>query len=349
MRLGFVISIVMHTAMLAWAVIGMVSPRALPPLPEPPVPVEVISISELTRITKGRLDAKQPPVEANEDRPTPAKEQAKPKVAPSPPPPPPPAAPPPPPKVEAPPDPPPPAKAEPTPDPIASKIAALEPPGPDPAEVKRLEEERKAEDARKADAARKAAADAKRKADEKRRADLKRKQDEQKRKADEERKRKEAEAKSKANFDADRLSALLDKMPSAAPPPATKSETPVKTPPKGPGAGAPDGKDRVLSAREIDIIRSRMRERLKECWTVNAGADGADQIRVEVEVKFAKDGRVVGQPRVVNSSSSPLFRDFAESAVRALFKCQPFDFLPADKYDGGWEHMIIAFSLRDMF
>ena len=51
---------------------------------------------------------------------------------------------------------------------------------------------------------------------------------------------------------------------------------------------------------------------------------------------------------VVNSAPSPLFRDAADSAVRALVQCEPYA-LPADKYESGWEFMELTFDPQRMF
>ena len=69
---------------------------------------------------------------------------------------------------------------------------------------------------------------------------------------------------------------------------------------------------------------------------------------VKIDVRFSASGEVIGQPRVVNSNPSPIFRDAADSAVRALVQCQPYA-LPPDKFSGGWEHMILTFDPARMF
>ena len=58
--------------------------------------------------------------------------------------------------------------------------------------------------------------------------------------------------------------------------------------------------------------------------------------------------RLAAPPKVVNNASSPVFRDAADSAVRALVQCEPY-ILPPDKYAGGWEHMILTFDPARMF
>jgi len=53
-------------------------------------------------------------------------------------------------------------------------------------------------------------------------------------------------------------------------------------------------------------------------------------------------------PRVMNRGSNALFQVAAESAVRAVQRCAPFNFLPVAKYDA-WKEVEINFDPRDMF
>src|SRR6201999_1930219 len=115
----------------------------------------------------------------------------------------------------------------------------------------------------------------------KRLAEQKRKEEEKKRreaalkkKRDEEKKRQEAEAKQK-QFDAEKISALLNKVPNAStPPPSAPPEQPTKN--KGPALGAPEGKDTQISASEANMLRARISTRLKGCWRLPSGGGGSD-------------------------------------------------------------------------
>jgi colicin import membrane protein len=337
---------------LVWALISI---QSTPPfkLPEPePVEVALVSPDALVRLKQGNRDAKQLEAQLKENAAAeqPKKEVPKPKTQAAVPPPPAPeppaeAAKPEPPKPD-PPKPPEPAKTEPQKDPIAEKLAALPPqaapePGPTPDEKKlleeKLEQERKAEEARKQ-------AEAKKKADE----EKKRKLAAAKKKAEADKKRKEAEAKKK-QFDAQRIAALLNKVPDKSPPPAGAPMPPVTpTTAKGPVAGAPEGSDSQLTANQRSLLGAMMKRAVSRCWNVNSGLDGADKVVVEVEVRLRTDGRLQQEPRVTNSGLGPLFADAANSAVRALVQCEPYD-LPRDLYAGGWDHMVVTFDPQRMF
>ena len=386
MYVGLLVSVLLHATLLGWTVISIQSTPELRASTPEPVAVDLISPSDLTRITKGSRQAtlkEARPKESPQADPTP-KESPRPRpqaALPPPPPDPPPAppapeqapeAPPPKPAAAAPP-PPPPIPEPPKPEPDK---AALEQKLADLALQQAEESKRQAEQKAKAEAEAKAEADAKakaeadakakaeadakakaeaervaeekRKADEKRKAaaDLKKKQ-EAKRREDAKRKRL-ADEKAKAQFSADRLSALLDKTPDPRAPQAAAPETKSDTRAKGPVLGAPEGRDATMSASEIAFLAGLMKQAVSRCWNINAGLEGVEKMVVRVELKLRRDGTLADPPKILNPSSSPLYRDAADSALRALVACAPYA-MPPDKYEGGWEHMILSFDPKDMF
>jgi colicin import membrane protein len=203
---------------------------------------------------------------------------------------------------------------------------------------RRKEEERKAEEQKKREEAKKAA-EAKKKAEEK-----KKREAELKKKKEDERKKKEAEAKAK-NFGED-MAALLNKIPDkGAPAPSTEFTAPNAK--KGPVLGAPEGRDRTLSASELAILAQIIKSCVQSKWTVMSGGEGADQTIVKIRLRFNPDGRLAGAPTVMNQQNSPLFLAVSDSALRAVQACEPFP-LPADKYDV-WKDIVLNFDPKDMF
>jgi colicin import membrane protein len=215
-------------------------------------------------------------------------------------------------------------------------------------EQRKADEQRTAEEQRKADELRKAEeqrrAEEQRQTEEKKRLDDQRKQAELKKKADEEKRRKEAAAKKKREedkkrqeaeakqkqFDAEKIAALLNKVPnSSAPPPSSAPNEPTKA--KGPALGAPEGKDKQISASEIAMLKGRISSRLRGCWTVPSGGGGSDTPVVTLRWRLKPDGSLDGDPQVEQPRGDALFRIAAEAAVRAVRQCSPFD-LPPDKY-----------------
>lgn len=99
-----------------------------------------------------------------------------------------------------------------------------------------------------------------------------------------------------------------------------------------------------LSQSEMDALR----QRLGSCWSIPAGAEGGDALRVSVRFRLDRSGNLEGRPEVVKGgASSGAGRIAAESAVRAVQKCEPFN-LPADKYET-WAEVIVNFDPSDMF
>ena len=144
----------------------------------------------------------------------------------------------------------------------------------------------------------------------------------------------------KRDFNADRIAALLNKIPDAADEaqPVQPSDAPKKK-----VRGQSNGTEMTMSVNEIDALRAR----IADCWTPPPGGLGADQIVVKLRLKLNEDGTLVGYPTVANSGASPFFQAAADSAVRAVYQCQPYE-LPKAKY-ALWRDMILNFDPSDMY
>jgi outer membrane biosynthesis protein TonB len=145
----------------------------------------------------------------------------------------------------------------------------------------------------------------------------------------------------KRDFNPDKIAALLNKIPDAAddPKPVMPDDG---TPPKK-VKGQTNGTEITMSVNEIDALRAR----IADCWTPPPGGLGADQIVVKLRLKLNEDGTLVGYPTVANSGSSPFFQAAADSAVRAVYQCQPYE-LPKAKY-ALWRDMILNFDPSEMY
>lgn len=363
MQVALVISVLLHLAILGGTLISLHSRQELRVAEPEPVAVGMITPGEVTKVRQGVQTAKLLEAEAKESPKgeIARKEAARTKVA----------------AAAAPPPPPPPAPEQ-KPEPVPPKAA--EPPTPatpapvPPAEAQkkadaeRQEAERqaalKAEEQKQAEEAQRAAeeqrrAEEKKKAEEQKRleeerrqAELKKKREEEKKrreaalkkKREEERKRQEAEAKQK--FNADKIAALLNKVPDSAapPPPSAASEQPTKA--KGPTLGSAEGRDKQISASEIAVLKGMIQARLKPCWVLPSGGGGSDAPVVTLRWRLKPDGSLDGEPQVEQPRGDPLFRLAAEAAVRAVQGCAPFD-LPPDKYNT-WRVIIWDFDPSQM-
>ncbi len=90
-----------------------------------------------------------------------------------------------------------------------------------------------------------------------------------------------------------------------------------------------------------------IQDHLRRCWLIDPGAQGAQDIVVEITVLLNQDGSVhtaeiVDAVRMVQDS---YFRRAAENAKRAVKQCSPFQ-LPPDKYDV-WRKLTLRFDPRD--
>jgi len=153
--------------------------------------------------------------------------------------------------------------------------------------------------------------------------------------------KKPAPTKPKRDFNTDRIAALLNKIPDAASEaaPVLPSEEPAPKKVRGQS----NGTETTMSVNEIDALRAR----IAQCWSPPPGGLGAEQIVVKLRMKLNEDGTLVGYPTVANSGSSPFFQAAADSAVRAVYQCQPYT-LPSDKY-ALWRDMILNFDPSDMY
>lgn len=139
-------------------------------------------------------------------------------------------------------------------------------------------------------------------------------------------------------FDPDKIAALLDKR---APQriAATGAELNATQ-----SLGRAHGMAAQLSQSEIDALRRR----IKDCWTVPAGAAGAENLKVVFRVIFRRDGTIEQGPDAVEGTVSPFGPAFAESGKRAILQCQPYTMLHPQTYDS-WKDIEIEFTPRDMY
>src|SRR6266540_285583 len=94
-----------------------------------------------------------------------------------------------------------------------------------------------------------------------------------------------------------------------------------------------------LSREEIAAFQTH----LQKCWNPPAGVAGAQKLRAVLRVALQPDGALTKEPLLIRASASAHGPALVETATRALQKCQPFTFLPADKYQE-WKLLDLSFS-----
>ncbi|MGH6825169.1 cell envelope integrity protein TolA [Methyloceanibacter sp.] len=149
------------------------------------------------------------------------------------------------------------------------------------------------------------------------------------------------QAEKKRDVNVDRMAALLNKLPDAAREARTE-DAPQDTPRKK-VKGQSSGTQVTMAVNEIDALRAK----IAQCWNPPPGGLGADAIVVKLRLQLNEDGSLIGYPSVANSGGSPFFQAAADSAVRAVYQCQPYE-LPAEKY-AVWRDMILNFDPRQMY
>ena len=219
------------------------------------------------------------------------------------------------PKKETPPPPPnPPAAAAPPPPPPPEQEVAEA--IPDPAAEKKKEEEKKKEQEKK-----KAEAD--------------------KKKKEQEKKKKEEEKKKQQKKDDQALDTLLANVLEQQPAPEPEKKTEKKKAEAKPAeASTGPQTDQIseipLTASEEDGIRGQ----IERNWNLGslAGAPDLTGMVIELRITMQPDGTVT-QAQVINSSSSPVFRQASEGAIRAVMISSPLKLPPGKTYDS----MVVRF------
>jgi colicin import membrane protein len=138
------------------------------------------------------------------------------------------------------------------------------------------------------------------------------------------------------DFNPDQIAALLDRR-------QPNTERAAEQPAASGAFGASQGNAPRLTQSEIDALRAQ----IQACWNPPVGAADARDLVVLVRVQFKTDGTLAAEPQVVNRGSSPYFQVAAESATRAVRRCQPYT-MPAAKYDV-WRDVEVTFDPREMF
>jgi colicin import membrane protein len=138
-------------------------------------------------------------------------------------------------------------------------------------------------------------------------------------------------------FDPHKVEALLDKRDS------TRLAAAGATLNNSPSLGVANSRATQLSLSELDALR----QRLAQLWSIPAGAKDPQELVVQVRIKLKPDGTLAAPPMVLTSGRSALFVAARDSAIRALFRGQPYDMLRPENYEL-WKDVEITFDPRDM-
>ncbi len=140
----------------------------------------------------------------------------------------------------------------------------------------------------------------------------------------------------------DQLTSILRNVERLRDQPRQRSQDTKKAETKGPT-------QRKASVFEQNAMVRAIQDQLRNCWRIDPGARGAEDIVVEIRVLLNPDGSVktVQILDVVRMIQDGYFRSAAENAKRAVARCSPFR-LPVGRYEV-WKQLTLRFDPRRMF
>jgi hypothetical protein len=98
-----------------------------------------------------------------------------------------------------------------------------------------------------------------------------------------------------------------------------------------------------LSADE----RTAFKAHLRKCWKLPDGLSAAQTTRVTLRIFLKRDGGLAAEPMLIEASASREGPLLMQAALRSVKECQPFAFLPPDKYRE-WKTLDVSFSPKEM-
>jgi colicin import membrane protein len=144
------------------------------------------------------------------------------------------------------------------------------------------------------------------------------------------------------DFDPRSISAMLDREA-----PQRKASTGQKLTQVA-ALGAPSAHAATLSPSMLAQLDQILIDQYHGCWSY-FGLGAAQKYVPEVRVHLAQDGSLMGVPALLNPPGDPNLRSLADSALRAVQKCNPMK-IPerfAPYYDS-WARRIVRFDPEDM-
>ncbi len=113
-------------------------------------------------------------------------------------------------------------------------------------------------------------------------------------------------------------------------------------------AGSETGAAQKMAASLWDQLDGLLEDQYKQCWSY-LGLDGASKYIPQIKVLYSEDGGLMGEPVLINPPSDPAMRSLAESALRAVRRCNPLR-IPAQyaPYYDQWKGRVLRFDPVDM-
>ncbi len=106
--------------------------------------------------------------------------------------------------------------------------------------------------------------------------------------------------------------------------------------------------DNKLTLSEADAIRAQF----MQCWSIPIGIPFDDTMIVKIKISLNTDGSLLEPPEVLqhermNKPSEKYFRTLAESALRAVRRCDPIKAPDINRYES-WKRIQLNFDPREI-
>ena len=113
-------------------------------------------------------------------------------------------------------------------------------------------------------------------------------------------------------------------------------------------AGSETGASQKMAASLWDQLDGLLEDQYKQCWSY-LGLDGNSKYVPQIKVLFSEDGALIGEPVLINRPSDPSMQSLADSALRAVRRCNPLK-IPSQyaPYYDQWRGRVLRFDPADM-
>ncbi|WP_246168587.1 hypothetical protein [Wolbachia endosymbiont of Ctenocephalides felis wCfeT] len=97
----------------------------------------------------------------------------------------------------------------------------------------------------------------------------------------------------------------------------------------------------------ITEIIDSIRNQLAKCWSISENMAHTENFNIKINLLLSNKGEVVMADVAENYTyhNNPLFRSIADTAMRAVYKCSPFNNLPIEHYHI-WREITLDFILK---
>ncbi len=113
--------------------------------------------------------------------------------------------------------------------------------------------------------------------------------------------------------------------------------------------GLPTGHAEKLSPSMAAQIDNWLIDHYRGCWSY-FGLGGTQDYVPQLRITMAQDGALIGQPALINPPKDPNLRSLADSAIRAVNRCNPMEIPPRFRpyYDQGYKDRVVRFDPKEL-